>query len=53
MSYFARRRAEILGGRSRRKRRCDVRREEQRRVQAPMALLAQRRAAMRLWMVWA
>lgn len=48
MTYFQRRRAEILGPRKRRPRRCDLRRQEERRVAQRMALLSQQRAARRL-----
>ena len=52
MTYFQRRRAEILGPRKRRVRTCDVRRWEDQRVAHRMALLNQLRALRRLERAW-
>lgn len=53
MSYYQRRRAEILGSRKRRPRSCDVLRADRARVSLRMQLLNQRRALRRLEAAWA
>lgn len=53
MSYYERRRSEILGSRKRRPRACDVFRAERARIAQRMALLNQRRALKRLEAAWA
>lgn len=53
MTYFQKRRAEILGPRKRKPRRCDLARMEAKRAEDKMRLARMTRAALRLESIFA